>query len=64
MLICHVYSMNIISYCIPMYLVAEFVGSIAINIIKKLNSFKFINFLGIFFGTNKIQGLEGKFEID
>ena len=47
-----------------MYLVAEIVGSIAINIIKKLNSFKFINLLGIFFGTNKIQGLEEKFKID
>ena len=47
-----------------MYLVAEIVGSIAINIIKKLNSFKFINLLGIFFGTNKIQGLGEIFKID
>ena len=28
-----------------MYLVAEIIGSIAINIIKKVNSFKFINSL-------------------
>ena len=46
-----------------MYLVAEIVGSIAINIIKKLYSFKFIK-LGIFFGTNKIQALGENFKID